>query len=57
MQLGSYVAMYRLADIAPIRPLAWELPYAAGVTISKKEEKTTTTKKNRLLRIKPLQPP
>ena len=22
---------YRLASVAPIRPLAWELPYAEGV--------------------------
>ena len=24
---------YRLADVAPIQPLAQELPYAAGVTL------------------------
>ena len=31
----------RLAATVPIRPLAWEPPYAAGAAL----EKTTTTKK------------
>ena len=31
----------RLATVAPIQPLAWELPYAAGAAL-----KTTTTKKS-----------
>ena len=29
----------RLAAVAPIQPLAWEVPYAAGVTL-KKPKKT-----------------
>ena len=33
---------WRLAAAAPIRPLAWELPYAAGV--AKKREKKKTKK-------------
>ena len=47
-QLGSLEPMLlflwcRLAAIAPIRPLAWEPPYAAGVALKsqKKEEKKT----------------
>ena len=27
---------YRLAAIAPIQPLAWELPYVVGVAIKRK---------------------
>ena len=29
----------RLAAVAPIRPLAWELPYATGVALKKQEKK------------------
>jgi len=29
----------RQAATAPIQPLAWELPYAAGVTLKKKKER------------------
>ena len=29
---------HRLAAIAPIRPLAWELPYATDVTLKKKKK-------------------
>ena len=29
----------RLAAIAPIRPLAWELPHAMGATLKKKKKK------------------
>ena len=29
----------RLAAIAPIRPLAWEFPYAAGVALKDKKQK------------------
>ena len=29
----------RPAAIAPIRPLAWELPYAAGVTLKRQKGK------------------
>ena len=28
----------RLAAAAPIRPLAWELPYAAGAALKKREK-------------------
>ena len=28
----------RLAGVVPIRPLAWELPYAADVTLKSKEK-------------------
>lgn len=34
---------YRLAAAALIRPLAWKLPYAAGVAL-KKEKKSETKK-------------
>ena len=45
----------RLAATAPIRPLAWEPPYAAGAaqeiatttTTTKKDKTTTTTKINK----------
>ena len=39
---------HRLAAVAPIRPLAWEPPYAKGVALKrkkKKEKKKTKTKK------------
>ena len=38
--LGSGVAMVvcRLAVATPIRPLAWELPYAKDVALKKKEK-------------------
>ena len=29
----------RLAAVAPIRPLAWELPYATGTALKKKKKK------------------
>ena len=29
---------YRLASVACIRPLAWELPYVAGAALKKKKE-------------------
>ena len=29
----------RLAAVAPIRPLAWEPPYALGVALTKEKEK------------------
>ena len=34
----------RLAATAPIRPLAWELPYATGVAIKSKKTKNKKTK-------------
>ena len=30
---------HRLATIAPIRPLAWEPPYAVGVALESKKKK------------------
>ena len=33
------VAAVRAAGAAPILPLAWELPYAAGVALKSKEKK------------------
>ena len=41
MQLRSSVAVAvaRPAAIAPIRYLAWELPYSAGVAIIRKKKK------------------
>ena len=37
----------RLAATAPIRPLAWEPPYAAGAALEKtKKKKTTHTRNN-----------
>ena len=30
---------FRLAAIAPIRPLAWECPYAAGVALKRQKRK------------------
>jgi len=36
---------HRLAATAPIGPLAWELPYAAGTAL-KKERKTKKKKKS-----------
>ena len=39
-RLGSDLALLwlwcRLAAVAPIRPLAWELPYAAGAALKEK---------------------
>ena len=38
----------RLAAVAPIRPLAWEPPYAMSVALkSKKAKQKTKTKKGR----------
>ena len=39
MRFGSCVA------VAPIQPLAWELPYAAGVALKKQKTKNKQTKK------------
>ena len=37
----------RLAAVAPIRPLAWEPPYAVGAALeSKKQSKAKQTKKH-----------
>ena len=42
MPLGSGIEWLwcRLAAAAPIPPLAWELPYAAGVALKSKKIKT-----------------
>ena len=41
----------RLAAVAPIQPLAWELPYAAGVALKKpkKQKKKKKGKKKRII--------
>ena len=36
---------YRLAAIAPIQPLAWELLYAAGAALKNKNKQTKQTKR------------
>ena len=38
----------RPAASAPIRPLAWEPPYATGATLKKKKQKTKQNKKQTL---------
>ena len=40
---------HRLAAAAPIRPLAWELPYAAGVAQKRKKKKKERKKKKRMM--------
>ena len=40
---------HRLAAAAPIRPLAWESPYAMGVTLEKDQKKKKKKKKQVLL--------
>ena len=37
----------RLAAVAPIRALAWELPYAAGVALRSKKKKKEKEKKEK----------
>ena len=41
MQLGSYIAVPvgKQTVSAPIRPLAWELPFATGAALKKKKKK------------------
>ena len=41
---------YRPAAVAPIRPLAWELPYAMGVALKRKTKAKTKNKKQSGLR-------
>ena len=36
---------HRLASVAAIRPLAWELPYSVGVALKKKKQKIKKIKK------------
>ena len=43
-QLGSGIAV-AVVDIAPIRPLAWEPPYAAGVALKRQKTKNKKQKK------------
>ena len=38
-----------LAATAPITPLSWEIPYAAGVAIKKKKVKSGNSKINHIL--------
>ena len=53
MQLGSgiAVAVARPEATAPVRPLAWEPPYAMGVALKrqKTKNKQTTNKKTKLV--------
>ena len=37
----------RLEAVSSIQPLAWELPYAAGVTLKKKKKRREGRKKER----------
>ena len=42
MWLGSGIVVtvvYRLAAVALIQPLAWEIPYAVGVALKRKKKK------------------
>ena len=36
---------HRLTAVAPIRPLAWELPYASGATLKEQKQKKKQKKK------------
>ena len=40
MWLGSVVSVAETSTAAPIRPLTWEFPYAAGATIKRKKGKS-----------------
>jgi len=43
---------YRLAALSPIRPLAWERPYATGMALkSKKEKKKILPPRNKQTRL------
>ena len=59
MRLGSRVAvaLARLAATAPIRPLAWEPPYAAGAAqeIAKRQKTNKQTKQETKTKTKPKQ--
>ena len=52
MQLGSgiavAVAVVRVVATAPIRPLAWEPPYAVGAALEKAKEKRKEEKRKTL---------
>ena len=40
---------HRLAAVAPIRAIAWELPYATGAATKKKKKKKRKEKKRKKL--------
>ena len=42
------MSVCRLADVAPIEPLAWELPYTMGVALKSKEKEKKKKKESRL---------
>ena len=44
-QLRSPIAVVRLAAIAPIRPLAWEFPYAVNAALKKQNKTKQKNKK------------
>ena len=46
MDLALLCLWYRLAATVPIRPLAWELPYASGVAYGKQKQNTKKKKQN-----------
>ena len=46
-QLGSSTAVAVAAGEAPIQPLAWELPYAAGVALKSEKKKKKERKRKR----------
>ena len=51
MQLRSLVAVaVAVAATAPILPLAWELPYAAGVALKEKKKKKKNLRKFKCLK-------
>ena len=49
MQLGSGVLWlwHRSAAVAPIRPLAWELPYDMGMALKKTKQKQKKKEKKK----------
>ena len=40
---------HRLAAVAPIHPLAWELPYAMGVALKRQKRKKKKRKRKLLI--------
>ena len=53
LESGVAVAVCRPAAVAPIRPLAWEPPYATGVALekTKKKKKTKQINKTEMLHV------
>ena len=45
MWLGSWVAVAVVEPSSPIRPPAWELPYAMGAALESKKKKKKKKKK------------